>query len=158
MKSSSNLTRVFAAILCLAMLCGMLPLAVAADGTAETKFANSQLSLVQDKQSALASGVTQNIYTVYDKNGKQVKMFAATIDMSVDTVKLFTSYKDMDNTTYGMSKLTEQVAAFDKKAAAGDEYYHGTVVAGINASYYNMTTGKPSGVFVMNGNDVTGSE
>ena len=50
MKSSSNLTRVFAAILCLAMLCGMLPLAVAADGTAETKFANSQLSLVQDKQ------------------------------------------------------------------------------------------------------------
>ena len=70
MKSSSNLTRVFAAILCLAMLCGMLPLAVAADGTAETKFANSQLSLVQDKQSALASGVTQNSYTVYDKNGK----------------------------------------------------------------------------------------
>ena len=158
MKSSSNLTRVFAAILCLAMLCGMLPLAVAADGTAETKFANSQLSLVQDKQSALASGVTQNIYTVYDKNGKQVKMFAATIDMSVDTVKLFTSYQNMDNTTYGMSKLTEQVAAFDKKAAAGDPYYQGTVVAGINASYYNMTTGKPSGVFVMNGNDVTGNE
>ena len=111
-----------------------------------------------DKQSSLASGVTQNAYTVYDKNGKQVKMFAATIDMSVDTVKLFTSYKDMDNNTYGMSKLTEQVAAFEKKAAAGDEYYHGTVVAGINASYYNMTTGKPSGVFVMNGNDVTGNE
>ena len=57
MKSSSNLTRVFAAILCLAMLCGMLPLAVAADGTAETKFANSQLSLVQDKQSALEFAV-----------------------------------------------------------------------------------------------------
>ncbi len=85
-------------------------------------------------------------------------MFAATIDMSVDTVKLFTSYKDMDNTTYGMSKLTEQVAAFDKKATVGDPYYHGTVVAGINASYYNMTTGKPSGVFVMNGKDVTGGE
>ena len=121
-------------------------------------FAQSQLSLVTDKQSTLANGVTQDIYTVYDKNGKQVKMFAATIDVSVDTVKLFTSYQNMDNTTYGMSKLTEQVAAFDKKAAAGDPYYHGTVVAGINASYYNMTTGKPSGVFVMNGNDVTGNE
>ena len=139
------------------MFVGIVPMATFAES--ETgKFSNSQLSLVQDKQSTLASGVTQNIYTVYDKNGKQVKMFAATIDMSVDTVKLFTSYKDMDNNSYGMSKLTEQVAAFDKKAAAGDVYYHGTVVAGINASYYNMTTGKPSGVFVMNGNDVTGGE
>ena len=121
-------------------------------------FVQSQLSLVSDKQSTLAAGVTQDIYTVYDKNGKQVKMFVATVDPSVDTVKMFTSYKDMDNSSYGMSKLTEQVAAFDKKAAAGDPYYTGTVVAGINASYYNMTNGKPSGVFVMNGNDVTGGE
>ena len=157
MKKGKISTRVLAFVLCVMMFVGIVPMTAFAES--ETgKFPNSQLSLVQDKQSALASGVTQNIYTVYDKNGKQVKMFAATIDMSVDTVKLFTSYKDMDNTTYGMSKLTEQVAAFDKKAAAGDEYYHGTVVAGINASYYNMTTGKPSGVFVMNGNDVTGSE
>ena len=159
MKKGKILTRVLALALCAMMLVGIMPMTVL--GATETnygKFSNSQLSLVQDKQSTLASGVTQNIYTVYDKNGKQVKMFAATIDMSVDTVKLFTSYQNMDNTAYGMSKLTEQVAAFDKKATAGDPYYHGTVVAGINASYYNMTTGKPSGVFVMNGNDVTGGE
>lgn len=124
----------------------------------KVEFTQSQLSLVTDKKSTLADGVTQNAYTVYDKNGKQVKMFVATVDPSVDTVKMFTSYQNMDNTSYGMSKLTEQVAAFNKKAAAGDEYYRGTVVAGINASYYNMTTGKPSGVFVMNGNDVTGGE
>ncbi len=157
MKKGKISTRVLAFVICVMMFVGIVPMATFAES--ETgKFSNSQLSLVQDKQSTLASGVTQNIYTVYDKNGKQVKMFAATIDMSVDTVKLFTSYKDMDNNSYGMSKLTEQVAAFDKKAAAGDVYYHGTVVAGINASYYNMTTGKPSGVFVMNGNDVTGGE
>ena len=150
-----KITCVFSAMITVIMLLSLLPTSAFA---AETNFANSQLSLVTDKQSTLAQGVTQNIYTVYDKNGKQVKMFAATIDMSVDTVKLFTSYQNMDNTVYGMSKLTEQVAAFDKKAAAGDPYYHGTVVAGINASYYNMTTGKPSGVFVMNGNDVTGGE
>ena len=158
MKKGKISTRVLAFVLCVMMFVGIVPMTAFAGSEAKGKFPNSQLSLVQDKQSTLASGVTQNIYTVYDKNGKQVKMFAATIDMSVDTVKLFTSYKDMDNTSYGMSKLTEQVAAFDKKAAAGDVYYHGTVVAGINASYYNMTTGKPSGVFVMNGNDVTGGE
>ena len=157
MKKGKISTLVLVFVICVMMFVGIVPMATFAKS--ETgKFSNSQLSLVQDKQSTLASGVTQNIYTVYDKNGKQVKMFAATIDMSVDTVKLFTSYQNMDNTTYGMSKLTEQVAAFDKKATAGDPYYHGTVVAGINASYYNMTTGKPSGVFVMNGNDVTGGE
>ena len=155
MKKGKISSRVWAFLLCVMTLVSIMHITAFA---AEGPFSNSQLSLVQDKQSTLASGVTQNIYTVYDKNGKQVKMFAATIDMSVDTVKLFTSYKDMDNNSYGMSKLTEQVAAFDKKAAAGDVYYHGTVVAGINASYYNMTTGKPSGVFVMNGNDVTGGE
>ena len=119
MKKGKISTRVLAFVICVMMFVGIVPMATFAEsGTG--KFSNSQLSLVQDKQSTLASGVTQNIYTVYDKNGKQVKMFAATIDMSVDTVKLFTSYKDMDNNSYGMSKLTEQVAAFDKKAAAGD--------------------------------------
>ena len=157
MKKGKISTRVLVFVVCVMMFVGIVPMAAFAES--ETgRFSNSQLSLVQDKQSTLASGVTQNIYTVYDKNGKQVKMFAATIDMSIDTVKLFTSYKDMDNTSYGLSKLTEQVAAFEEKAAAGDDYYHGTVVAGINASYYNMTTGKPSGVFVMNGNDVTGND
>ena len=157
MKKGKISTLVLVFVICVMMFVGIVPMATFAKSE-KGKFSNSQLSLVQDKQSTLASGVTQNIYTVYDKNGKQVKMFAATIDMSVDTVKLFTSYQNMDNTAYGMSKLTEQVAAFDKKATAGDPYYHGTVVAGINASYYNMTTGKPSGVFVMNGNDVTGGE
>ena len=158
MKKSKISTKVLVWLLCAVMLVGLTPITVFASAGSDGLFSQSQLSLVTDKQSTLASGVTQDAYTVFDKNGKQVKMFAATIDMSVDTVKLFTSYKDMDNTSYGMSKLTEQVAAFNEKAAAGDEYYHGTVVAGINASYYNMTTGKPSGVFVMNGNDVTGND
>ncbi|MBO5111521.1 MAG: phosphodiester glycosidase family protein, partial [Clostridia bacterium] len=122
---------------------------------ASTDYTNAQLSVVSDKESTLAPGVTLNSITAYDKNGDQVKMFVTTADLNVDTVKLFASYKDMDPTNYGMSKLTEQVAAFDKKAAAGDEYYQGTVVAGINSSYYNMTTGKPTGTFVMNGIDVT---
>lgn len=92
MKKGKISTRVLAFVICVMMFVGIVPMATFAES--ETgKFSNSQLSLVQDKQSTLASGVTQNIYTVYDKNGKQVKMFAATIDMSVDTVKLFTSYK-----------------------------------------------------------------
>ena len=80
MKKGKISTRVLAFVICVMMFVGIVPMATFAES--ETgKFSNSQLSLVQDKQSTLASGVTQNIYTVYDKNGKQVKMFAATIDM-----------------------------------------------------------------------------
>ena len=143
-------------LLCVAMVLGMIPaIGIAASAETAEKFANSQLTIATEKASTLAPGITQDAYTVYDSNGDQVKMFITTADMSVDTVKLFASYKDMDPTNYGMSKLTEQVASFNEKAAAGDEYYQGTVVAGINASYYNMVTGKPTGTFVMNGIDVT---
>ncbi|MBR4880286.1 MAG: phosphodiester glycosidase family protein, partial [Clostridia bacterium] len=149
---NSNLKRWIAAALMILTVVGMVPFGTFA---ASADFASSQLDIVIDKESTLAPGVTLNDYTVYDKNGDQVRMFVTKADMSVDTVKLFASYKDMDPTNYGMSKLTEQVATFNEKAAAGDPYYQGTVVAGINASYYNMTTGKPTGTFVMNGIDVT---
>ena len=146
-KAFQKLTTV---MLCLVMVIAAIPMNVFA-----SSYTNSQLSVVSDKASTLAPGVTLNSITAYDKNGAQVKMFVTKADMSVDSVKLFASYKDMDPTNYGMSKLTEQVASFNEKAASGDEYYQGTVVAGINASYYNMITGKPTGTFVMNGIDVT---
>lgn len=145
-----------AALLVLVMLLSLLPAAFVSGATqGNNNFAQSQLTIVNEKASTLAPGVSLDTYTVYDKNGEQVKMFVTTADMNVDSVKVFSSYKDMDPTNYGMSKLTEQVACFNEKAAAGDEYYQGTVVAGINTSYYNMITGKPTGAFVMNGIDVT---
>ena len=150
-----KISQVISVLLCVAMLIGLVPATAFATGNHKADFTNSHLSLVTDKASALAPGVTQDLYTVYDKKGDQVKMFVTTADMNVDTVELFASYKDMDPTDYGMSKLTEQVASFNEKVAAGDEYYKGTVVAGINASYYNMVNGKPYGTFVMNGIDVT---
>ncbi len=150
---SKPLSRLTALLLAALMIVSVLPNLSTGAAAAVTggKFQNAQLDIVSDKESTLAPGVTENQYTVYDKNGNQVKMFVATADMSVDSVKLFTSYKDMDPTNFGMSKLTEQVAAFNKKAEAGDPYYQGTVVAGINASYYNMVNGQPTGIFVMNG-------
>ena len=151
-----------AALLVGVLLLSAFPFAAFASDWAETNavgaeglFGNSDLDIATEKNSTLAPGITQDAYTLYNNKEEQVKMWVTTADMSVDSVKLFASYKDMDPTNYGMSKLTEQVASFNEKAAAGDEYYQGTVVAGINASYYNMITGKPTGTFVMNGIDVT---
>ena len=152
-------TKIVSLILSAVMLVGMMPISAMASSidvaSVEGPFANSELTVATEKNSTLAPGITQDSYTLYNNKDEQVKMWVTTADMSVDTVKLFASYKDMDPTNYGMSKLTEQVASFNEKAAAGDEYYQGTVVAGINASYYNMITGKPTGTFVMNGIDVT---
>ena len=149
-KIFSKLTAAFLAVLMLVSIVPAMSLTASAAVTGG-KFENAQLDIVSNKESTLAPGVSENQYTVYDKNGDQVKMYVATADISLDSVNMFASYKDMDPTNFGISKLTEQVAAFNQKAAAGDEYYQGTVVAGINASYYNMTTGQPTGVFVMNG-------
>ncbi len=149
-KVFSKLT---AALLAVLMLVSMVP-AMSLTASAAVmggKFENAQLDIVSDKESTLAPGVTENQYTVYDKNGKQVKMFVATADMNVESVKAFSSYKDMNPTSFGIAKMTEHVDAFNQLAAAGDPYYQGTVVVGINGSYYNMTTGQPTGIFVMNG-------
>ena len=71
MKTGKISTRVLAFVLCAMMVIGVVPMTAFAAAETEGTFPNSQLSLVQDKQSTLASGVTQDIYTVYDKNGKQ---------------------------------------------------------------------------------------
>ncbi len=151
----SKLTSSFLAVLTLVSVMPTISLSSSA-AVAGAKFENAQLDITGNKESTLAPGVTENQYTVYDKNGDQVKMFVATADMDVDSVKLFTTYKDMNVAQPGMQRLTEQVAAFDKLVAAGDSYYQGTAVVGINASYYNTNTGLPSGIFVMNG--VVGNE
>ena len=154
-----KIKRVLSMILAVVLVVGVLPasvLATAIEGQAAGNgLVPSHMTVTQDKVSTLAPGVTQHEVALFDKNGDRVEMYVAMADMNVDTVKLFASYKNMDNTVYGMSKLTEQVASFNSKAAAGDPYYQGTVVAGINSSYYNMITGKPTGTFVMNGIDVT---
>ena len=54
MKKGKISTRVLAFVICVMMFVGIVPMATFAEsGTG--KFSNSQLSLVQDKQSTLAS-------------------------------------------------------------------------------------------------------
>ncbi len=158
MKQSKPANKVVSLLLAFLMVISVLPafsLGALAEEKADSLFAQSSLSVVTDKASTLAPGVKLDTYTVYDKNGDQVEMFVTTVDPGVETVKVYASYLNMDPTNYGMSRLTAQVESFNKKVEAGDEYYKGTVVAGINSSYYNMITGKPTGTFVMNGIDVT---
>ena len=151
--------RGLACLIAVLMLVGIIPFASSAADidSATTALANASenygdagLTVITDEESSLAPGISMNEIVVYDKNGDRVEMFIATADTTVDTVKIQANYKDNQNDVYGMQKTTEQVAAAE---ANYEEPY--TVVAAINASYYNTVTGKPTGTFVMRGNDVT---
>ena len=143
---SKLLKSIISVLLCLLIVLGS---GVAAFAAAPIPSSMSQIS---DIETMLAPGVVQNEKTVYDKDNNRVVYYTVTADIAnYDTVDVYCNYKGNQNTTLGMSTLKEQVAAAEANHK-GENY---RVVAAENASYYNMTNGKPMGAFIMRGNDVT---
>ena len=143
---SKLLKNIVSVLLCLLIVLGS---GIAAFAAAPIPSSMSQIS---DIETMLAPGVVQNEKTVYDKDNNRVVYYTVTADIAnYDTVDVYCNYKGNQNTTLGMSTLKEQVAAAEANHK-GENY---RVVAAENASYYNMTNGKPMGAFIMRGNDVT---
>ena len=61
------------------------------------------------------------------------------------TVKIAAAYKDYQYDSFGLQTVTDQAKAYEA-AHPGHK-----VIAGINADFFNMTTGEPQGAFVMDG-------
>ena len=150
MKQTTSFTRVISFLITAIMVVGMIPFAVFADVPMP-----SDMIALSDKETTLAPGITQNEVVILDKNGGRVEMFVATADMNVDTVGIQSSYVGAQCQNYGMAKMSEQVAAHQAKYDARGEQY--TAIVGMNGSYYNMTTGRPTGAFVMEGVDGKGA-
>lgn len=129
------------------LLVGMFPTSVFANPVSVP----TEMTKVSDEEATLAPGITENKVVALDKNGNRVEMFIATIDTSVETVEVYANYKDNQNDKFGMSTVREQAAA----AVAKHKGENFTPIVAINASYYNTVNGKPTGAFVMEGNDVT---
>ncbi len=152
--------RVLACLIVALMVISIVPVSVMAADVAVALGTNTGitdkysevvgLNVITDDQSTLAPGVTLNEIVAFDKNNKRVEMYVTTVDTTVDTVQVYANYMDNQISTWGLQTLSEQVAAMESNY---EEPF--TVVAGINASYYNTTTGKPTGAFVMEGVDVT---
>ena len=150
MKQNKIVIRVILAVMLVAMFVVAMPMnSFAALPTP------SDMTVISDIETTLAPGITQNETVIFDKNGNRVEMFIATADMNVETVGIQSSYAGAQCTNHGMAKMTEQVAAHQAKYEARGEQY--TAVVGMNASYYNMTTGRPTGAFIMEGVDGNGS-
>ena len=144
--------RICALTLAAMMILTMLPMSVFAANVSSQSLADIGFTVIGDDESTLAPGVSLNEVVMYNKNNQRVEMYVTTVDMSVDTVQVKANYLNNQNAVFGMQTLSEQVAAMEANYAEPFK-----VVAGINASYYNTTTGQPTGAFVMEGKDASAS-
>ena len=157
MNKSKTLSRFLAMVLCVVMLMGIVPVSVfAAFGNYNKDFASETHDVFKHTESILAPGVEQYINYAYAKDGKQMVYYVATADITRDDVFVQSSYLNQhENGVMGMEKLTKQIAYANQKYSNPEdeqfisEYYN--VVAGVNASFYNMTTGQPIGITYIDG-------
>ena len=99
---------------------------------------------------AIVSGAEETVLTTNNTEGTDQRI-GYILNVSPEAyqqggnLKVVACYKDYQYEEFGLQTVTDQAAAYEA-AHPGEK-----VVAGINADFYNMTTGEPSGAFVMNG-------
>ena len=142
----SKAYRALSIVLCLLMLLSAMPLAVFATG------AETSLTIASTKTSALAPGVQEQEIVAYDAQGKRIVYYAISADIATNSdVLVKANYHDNDNTgVWGKATVMEQASAAKEKRGYN-------VVASTNASYYNVSTGQPTGAFVMEGVNINGN-
>ena len=138
-------------LLAVLMILPILPLSVFA-WTVDDSNTVSDFTVIDNDKSMLAPGVTLEEVVMYNSRNQRVEMYVTTVDTTVDTVQVKANYLNNQNQVFGMQTLSEQVAAMEKNYPEPFK-----IVAGINASYYNTTTGQPTGAFVMEGVDASAS-
>ncbi len=103
------------------------------------------LVLVSSTEYAIAPGITETQLITNTLTGNDQEMgYAVTIDLSNPTVSIGAGYANNDGSTWAMQTVRKQAYAAEK-----DNGYN--VVAAVNADFFNMATGAPTGALVMNG-------
>ena len=112
---------------------------------------SNSLTVASKAVSKLAPGVTETEVVAYDKNGDRVSYFVINANIATnDSVLVKANYCNNDNTgVWGKASVIEQANSATEKRGYN-------VVATTNAAYYNVSTGQPSGAFVMEGVNING--
>ncbi len=157
--------RMFSMIMVLAMLFSCLGLSsfAAGDGGAESQEQASTwsgddfsyLTKFSSEKSVLAPGISQEINMAITADGKQMRYYIATADITSEYVNVYANYNNNDPAAgWALSLVRAQAAAAQAKYSdPNSEYYieNYTIVAAINGAGYNMNTGEPGGLLVMGG-------
>ncbi|PLT29154.1 phosphodiester glycosidase family protein [Peribacillus deserti] len=100
---------------------------------------------INQYQADLAPGVMEKHYSFEGKEGKKIESFVVEVDMQNPSLSIEAGTPN-DETAFGLQPVRGQASA-----ASGDNH---TVVAAVNADFYNMATGEPSGYVYKNGQAV----
>ena len=114
----------------------------------------SYYTVFSTEKSTLAPGVRQEINYATTADGEQTKFYLATADITRDDVFVYANYKDNDPTSWGMQRVLDQANAAQAKYGDPESAYYipnYSVIASINGAGFNMATGQPGGLLVMNG-------
>ena len=111
---------------------------------------NEYYTVFSTDSSVLAPGISQEINYAKTADGKQIVYYVATVDVTRDDVTIMANYKDNDPSKgWGYQRVEDQVKAMVNNYE--DKYEYFTPVVATNADGYNMSTGEPSGLLVMDG-------
>mgnify|MGYP000177459185 FL=1 len=113
-------------------------------------------SVFSSDTTTVAPGVTQTINYALTKDDKQIVYYIATADIAREDVSIHANYHANDPSQgWAMSRVSDQMAAAQKRHSdpsdTANYVEHYNAVVGVNADFYNMTTGAPSGALVMEG-------
>ena len=129
--------------------------------TAKAQIENDYYKVFSSHTSMLAPGVKQEIKMAVTRDDKQIVYYLATADITRSDVSVHANYNDNDGSVWKMARLSDQMKAAEKKHSDPDDTQHYvpnySAVAGINADFYNMSNGAPSGALVMEGVEYHGA-
>ncbi len=117
---------------------------------------NPYFTAFETETSTLAPGIIQNIKKATSADNKQMVYYTATADLTRDDVHIFANYRNNDPTEWGMQTVLGQANAAQEKYGnpESDKYIENyNVIASINGDGYNMETGEPGGLLIMDGKE-----
>ena len=121
---------------------------------------NPYYSVFSSTSVQLAPGITQDIHYATSADGKQMVYYIATGDVTRGDVHVYANYAHNDPSLgWEMSRVLDQANAAQNKYGNPESSHYipnYNVIASINADGFNMSTGEPGGLLVMNGKEYHG--
>ncbi len=131
------------------------------EGTVDDNTAsNGYYSVFSSTHSILAPGITQDINYAQTVDGKQIVYYVATVDVTRDDVDILVNYNNNKapvGSNIGMQSVMNQTAALvenyrNMTDENGNKVYENfNAIVATNGAGYNITSGAPAGLVVMNG-------
>ena len=159
------LKKAAAFLLAAALLVQGLPLTAFAAGTSQGFSPGKELFVGEEGQKRqyvsetaydLAPGVTEYVtYTnVKDGTNQNIDYFC---EVDLSQAKIMAGYSGMENIlenqtiNWRMQTVSDQVKDAQAYFTRAEQYADSTIVAALNADYYNMATGQPTGALIIDG-------